>query len=115
MRTFERIATFTVAFVCAGCVSASSYETTAQGLFGQQRFGSYQGLDLHWLPLDEDEIYAISSAERLESQNALEACAQELDAVHDRPPGESMRVVQLIQCMRDRGWHLLFDEIFIVS
>jgi hypothetical protein len=100
---------------CSGCVALPSYRTTAQRLSGEETFDGLGGIRMQWRRLGNEGTQNVPDEERNQAREALEACVEVFESVYSRVPRESVQVVQLMECMRDRGWHLAVDEFFIVT
>lgn len=73
-----------------------------------------------WEPLSKDDpSYVSSQEERFRTGADLTACVGQLSAELKRsgPPApvREIRVVELLDCMKGHGWHLVHQDVFITS
>lgn len=78
-------------------------------------FSSANGLVMRWRRLGNLGTTNIPSEEQAQSRDALAGCVDLLESTYRDAPRESVQAAQLLQCMRDRGWHLVLDEFVIIS
>ena len=74
-----------------------------------------RGFDMQWRRLGNEGPQNFSSEDQDQSRAALAACVADFESNTTQAPREAIRVVQLLQCMRDRGWSLTLNELVIVT
>jgi len=99
----------------SGCAAVSSYQLTAERLAGEEWFDGLNGLRMQWRRLGNEGTRNIPDEELQQGQETLAVCVDELESAYSNAPSERVQVVQLLQCMEGRGWHLEVSEFFIVT
>ena len=75
----------------------------------------FRGFDMQWRRIGNEGPQNFSREDQDQSRAALAACVADFESDTSRDPREAIRVVQLLQCMRDRGWSLALNELTIVA
>jgi hypothetical protein len=107
------------AILCTACVTTAPYQETASRLT-QELYD--------WRPLRKDRWYEISDEERARSEQHLQSCVSELTSAYQRSaelarsfhenvasPSREKRVMDLVICMEEKGWHLVPVEVYVTS
>ena len=119
MRHFRCIAITLVAAVLQGCSAISAYESTAAELSGIEYTGVIDGFEKLWKPLGKDGAYSLSQEEAVRGGSDLDSCISSLSerfvVPHRSVPSRELRVVQLLDCMQSRGWHLVVTEVLVLD
>jgi hypothetical protein len=119
MRHVELIAMCALASSTMGCAMTSPYQSTASSL---------SEAPYVWAPLDKQDFYVPSDAENTKSQTEFVSCTDELARQLARShqiskelggrkwtPTREARVVDLVGCMKRKGWHLVAVEPIVVT
>jgi hypothetical protein len=101
------------------CSSMSAYTTTAAWLSDS---------DYTWAPMDKGDFYVPSEVERMRSSNDFARCMDELSerllhtqelnsqlGVRKYVPTREQRVLDIVRCMGQKGWHLVAVEPIVVT
>ncbi|MCF2858402.1 hypothetical protein L1286_13015 [Pseudoalteromonas sp. SMS1] len=102
-------------FMLVGCKTTGTYEQTSLELTGMELIEPYYGYYKSWVPLGSNHSLDLDDSQRGEPSIALRTCIKQLQSSHAKAPSHALRSVQLIECMKKKGWQLLIEEIFIVS
>ena len=104
-----------MAFLCASCSTQSLYQETSEA-FANSRFG--------WWPLDESASHdGLQDEEREQASIDFDRCIQgRIDFWNriypDEPrqwPNRDARMLEIVECMNDKGWKAWGTIVAITS
>jgi hypothetical protein len=97
-----------------GCAMQSSYEQSAHEMLGAEYPKPSIGFLKSWKPLRKNYEYKLSKHEIEKSSLDMEACVKYLSSKYPNPPKETLRSLQIIECMKSKGWSFEVEEILIM-
>lgn len=102
-----------VCILLVGCTTKSIYKSSADNLLRAEYPQPYHGFLKSWKPLGKKFAYELTEKESQQSYLDVEFCIENLYLKYSFPPSETLRVLQIIECMRTKGWHVEVEEILI--
>jgi hypothetical protein len=105
-----RIGSLFAAALLSGCSPGSPYESTATELSQTEHAAPRVAFSKTWKPVSRDLSAALSEDENVRGKFWLDSCVSELSARFTPAPGETVRALQIAECMSVRGWHLVVSE-----
>ncbi|WP_105172409.1 hypothetical protein [Pseudoalteromonas sp. T1lg24] len=96
----------------SGC-STGTYESTSEAILGSELGQSSSLLLQWWIPSDKSYEYRLSDHEKNVRDKNLENCIESLGKEYPKPPNTEIRAIQILECMRKKGWKLFREEIEI--
>jgi hypothetical protein len=97
-----------------GCAMQSGYELSAREMLSTEYLKPNLGFLKSWKPLGKNYEYNLSEHEIAQSALNMEACVSQLSSKYPNPPKETLRSLQIIECMKSKGWSFEIEEILIM-
>lgn len=97
-----------------GCAVQSNYELSAREMLSAEYPKPSYGFLKSWKPLGKNYEYKLSGHEITQSSLDIEACVNYLSEKYPNPPKETLRSLQIIECMKAKGWSFEIEEILIM-
>jgi len=98
------------ASVLAACSSASPYASTAAKLTRTERVAPGVEFVKEWQPERGPLPQSPSADDELSAESWLTSCINELAGRFTPAPADTVRALQIAECMAVRGWHLAVRE-----
>lgn len=92
----------------------SSYDQSAREMLSSEYPKPSIGFLKSWKPLGENYEYKPSKHEVAQSSLDMESCVKHLSSKYPNPPKETLRSLQIIECMKSKGWSFEVEEILIM-
>src|SRR6187402_1996169 len=91
-----------VCMLFVGCTTTSNYKSSASNLLLAEYSQSHHGFLKSWKPLGKNYEYQLSEAESKKSSLDMGFCVGDLSLKYSPPPNETLRVLQIIECMETK-------------
>ena len=98
------------ATLITSCAIHESYDATAEKMVGREMPSNSYGFSKLWKPDGKDSSHVLTEEEGAIGGEALSGCIDQLTVKYEPPPGEILRAIQILECMKDKGWQLLAEE-----
>lgn len=108
------LTTSMVGMFLVGCATNSNYKSSADNLLRTEYPKPYYGVTKSWKPLGKNHEYNLSDIESNQSSLDSDFCINDLSSKYPFRSSEALRVLQIIDCMEAKGWHLEMEEILIM-
>ena len=102
-------------FVLVGCSSQSNYGSSSREMLSTEYLKPNLGLVKSWKPLGKNHEYVPSEYEKEQIALSLEFCIEYLSSKYPKPPKEPVRVIQIVECMKTKGWGFEIEEVLIMK
>ena len=97
-----------------GCAMQSGYELSAREMLSAEYPKPNFGFLKSWKPLGKNYEYKLSEHEIAQNSLDMETCVNHLSSKYPNPPKETLRSLQIIECMKSKGWSFEIEEILIM-
>jgi len=102
----------------SACSTTNSYDETFSHLSNENKVSSALIYIPVWIPIDSHIDYSVSEKEQGKAAFDLEACSKKLRSMKrsgNRSAKPEIRVLQITECMNEKGWRIRVNETGIVS
>lgn len=98
-----------------GCTAQSKYGSSSSEMLRTEYFKPNLGLLKSWKPLGKSYEYQTSEYEKEQIALSLEFCIEHLSSKYPSAPREPVRAIQIVECMKAKGWGFEIEEILIMK
>ena len=102
-------------FLLVGCSVQSNYGSSSREMLSTEYFKPNLGLVKTWKPLGKNHENEPSEHEKEQIALSLEICIEHLSSKYPNPPKESVRGIQIVECMKTKGWGFEIEEVLIMK
>jgi hypothetical protein len=110
VRDLRQMTELLAASVLAACSSASPYAATAAKLTRTEHIAPGVDFVKEWQPARRPFPESLSADDEIRGKFWLDSCISELTARFVPPPANTVRALQIAECMGAHGWHLAVRE-----